>query len=112
MEIVTSQKGIDPRYKILEKVGSGGMGEVYKAWDDRLQRFVAIKILIPASMSGEKLTLRFLHEACAASALNHPHICTIYDAQQVGTVLYLVMEFVDGNTLGALLDQGKAFTVR
>ena len=112
MEIAAAQQGIAPRYKILEKVGSGGMGIVYKAWDDHLQRFVAIKILTTPSLSEEKLTLRFLREARAASALNHPHICTIHDAEQFGILLYLVMEFLDGNTLGELLRQGKIFSAR
>ena len=76
-------------YEILEPLGAGGMGEVYKARDTRLDRVVAIKV------SAAQFTERFEREARAVAALNHPHICTLYD---VGPD-YLVMEFVDGPTL-------------
>ena len=66
-------------YRILEKLGQGGMGEVYKAEDTRLKRFVAIKVLRQGRYASEKDRLRFLQEARAASALNHPNIVQVYE---------------------------------
>ena len=87
------------QYQLLEKLGSGGMGDVYKAQDTRLNRFVAIKVL-PAKMSTDpERRRRFVQEAQAASALNHPNIITIYDIVSEGDAQFMVMEFVSGNTL-------------
>src|SRR5580658_3045629 len=87
------------QYQLLEKLGSGGMGDVYKAQDTRLNRFVAIKVL-PAKMSTDpERRRRFVQEAQAASALNHPNIITIYDIVSEGDAQFIVMEFVSGNTL-------------
>src|SRR6266571_3149456 len=85
-------------YEVLAKVGAGGMGEVWKARDTRLDRIVAIKT------SSEQFSERFEREARAAAALNHPHICQLYD---VGPN-YLVMEFVDGAPLKGRLPVEKA----
>lgn len=87
------------QYQLLEKLGSGGMGDVYKAQDTRLNRFVAIKVL-PAKMSSDpERRRRFVQEAQAASALNHPNIITIYDIVSEGDAQFMVMEFVSGATL-------------
>lgn len=87
------------QYQILEKLGAGGMGEVYKARDTRLNRFVAMKVL-PAGMSvDEERRRRFVHEAQAASALNHPNIITIYDIVSDGDTQFMVVEYVAGKTL-------------
>jgi serine/threonine-protein kinase len=87
------------QYQLLEKLGSGGMGDVYKAQDTRLNRFVAIKVL-PAKMSTDpERRRRFVQEAQAASALNHPNIITIYDIVTEGDAQFMVMEFVSGSTL-------------
>jgi serine/threonine protein kinase len=93
-------------YQILEPIGSGGMGEVYRAVDVRLERIVAVKVL-PAHLSRDNdLRQRFEQEAKAVSVLNHPNICTLHDVGREGDTDYLVMEFVDGRTLSSRLDRG------
>jgi serine/threonine protein kinase len=86
-------------YDIRQKLGAGGMGEIYKATDSRLNRTVAIKVLPPGSADAPDRRRRFIQEAQAASALNHPNIITIYDIVSEQDTEYMVMEFIDGQTL-------------
>ena len=94
-------------YKIIEKLGQGGMGEVYLAEDSRLDRKVALKILPPHLSDRAELRERFEREARAVSSLNHPHICTLYDIGEQDGIHYLVMEHLVGETLETRLAKGS-----
>lgn len=87
-------------FHILEKLGAGGMGVVYRARDTHLNRFVAIKVLQSGATSDAARRQRFIQEARATSALNHPHIVTVHDVYSNDGVDYIVMELVTGRTLG------------
>jgi Tol biopolymer transport system component/predicted Ser/Thr protein kinase len=90
-------------YKILEKLGEGGMGVVYRAHDNKLARDVALKFLPHHLTAHEAEQARFLHEARAASALNHPNVCVIHDIQEHEGQQFIIMEYVDGKTLRQLV---------
>ena len=97
------------RFEIIAPLGAGSMGEVYQAHDLKLRRDVALKLLSPALATSEEHLLRFEREARAASALNHPHICTIYDVGQAPEAdgrPYLVMELLRGTTLYEAMASG------
>src|ERR1051325_4180647 len=93
-------------YEIASPLGAGGMGEVYKARDTRLERTVAVKVLPPHIADREDLRQRFEREARAVSALNHPRICALYDIGREGEIDYLVMEYLEGESLADLLSKG------
>src|SRR5580698_6419347 len=93
-------------YRIVAKIGEGGMGVVYRARDEVLQRDVAIKV-VSGRTTGDTAAREFLlHEARASSALSHPNICTVYEVGEMGGELYIVMEFVEGKSLSALIARG------
>jgi eukaryotic-like serine/threonine-protein kinase len=94
-------------YEILSSIGAGGMGEVYKARDTRLDRIVAIKVLPTHLAERAELRERFEREARTIASLNHPHICTLFDIGQQDGIDYLVMEYLEGETLAQRLQKGS-----
>src|SRR5262249_53577158 len=94
-----------PRYHILELLGSGGMGAVYKAEHRLMERPVALKVISPDLMKRPGLVVRFRREVKAAARFSHPHIVTAYDADQAGAAHFLVMEFVQGISLAQHIEQ-------
>ena len=93
-------------YEILSPLGAGGMGEVYKARDTRLDRTVAIKVLPEHVAADPDLKQRFEREAKTISSLNHPHICTLHDIGSQDGIDFLVMEYLEGDTLAQRLEKG------
>jgi serine/threonine protein kinase len=103
---LTLQAGLEiGPYRVLEPIGAGGMGKVYRARDIKLERDVALKILPPEVASAEAMR-RFEQEARAASSLNHPNIVAIYDVGRVDSIAYIAMELVEGQTLRGLMTEG------
>src|SRR4051812_9125298 len=94
-------------YRVVERLGAGGMGVVYRAEDTMLGRNVALKFL-PQETGADQATLdRFLREARASAALNHPHICTIHEVENFGTQPVIVMEYLEGESLKARIERGS-----
>src|SRR6202051_2501053 len=93
-------------YEIFSAIGAGGMGEVYRARDTRLDRIVAIKVLPTHLADRSDLRARFEREARTIASLNHPHICTLFDIGQQDGIDYLVMEYLEGETLAQRLLKG------
>ena len=93
-------------YEVIAPLGAGGMGEVYRARDTRLDRSVAIKVLPSHLSSNSEIRLRFEREARTVSSLNHPHICALYDVGHQDGIDYLVMELIDGETLAHRIERG------
>ena len=92
-------------YKILDKLGAGGMGEVYLAEDNHLLRNVALKILPQKLVSDKNNQKRFIKEAQTASSLNHPNICIIHDINESENYNFIVMEYIDGQTLREIINE-------
>jgi eukaryotic-like serine/threonine-protein kinase len=90
-------------YRIESKLGEGGMGVVYKAWDTHLDRSVAVKVLCPDALTNPERRRRFVQEAKSASALNHPNIIAVYDIDSDGGTDYIAMEYVGGQSLDRVL---------
>jgi serine/threonine-protein kinase len=110
-DVVAAQQpqGEDPakRYKVMAEVGRGGMGVVYKAMDQNLDRIIAIKVLPKSISENPKMVKRFAIEARSAAALNHPNIVTLYDFQQAGGRDFISMEYVEGITLKKYMNMTK-----
>src|SRR5919109_2167090 len=98
-------------YEITGALGAGGMGEVYRARDTRLDRTVVIKVLAGALAADSEARQRFEHEARAIAALNDPHICTIHDVGRHGELDYLVLEFLEGETLADRIRRAGALPI-
>src|SRR3954469_24756938 len=94
-------------YRIIRRLGSGGMGDVYLATDTRLRRQVAIKLLSRYGPRETKNQQRFLREARAAAALAHPHICPVFEVGEHDERPYIVMQYVEGETLASVLQNGR-----
>src|SRR5215831_4855796 len=94
-------------YEVLSPIGAGGMGEVYKGRDTRLERTVAIKVLPAHLSSSAESRQRFEREAKTISQLSHPHICALHDVGSEGETEYLVMEYLEGETLTDRLGRGR-----
>src|SRR6266566_7559281 len=94
-------------YEIVAALGAGGMGEVYRARDTRLDRIVAIKVVPEHLSSGLRMRERFEREARAISSLDHPHICALYDVGEERGINFLVMEYLQGETLYERLAKGR-----
>src|SRR6266404_2669375 len=92
-------------YRIIKKLGAGGMGEVYLALDTKLDRKVAIKVLQPDSLAEEHLKKRLLKEAQAAARLDHPNICAVYDVNEADSLTFIVMQYIEGETLAEKMER-------
>jgi len=92
-------------YRIIKKLGAGGMGEVYLALDTKLDRKVAIKVLQPDSLAEEHLKKRLLKEAQAAAKLDHPNICAVYDVNEADSLTFIVMQYIEGETLAEKMER-------
>src|SRR5512142_3441732 len=93
-------------YEVVARIGAGGMGEVFRARDTRLDRTVAIKVLPAEFANNAQLKIRFEREARAISQISHPHICALYDVGQADGVEYLVLEYLEGETLEDRIARG------
>ena len=94
------------RYKVVERLGAGGMGEVFKAEDTTLGRSVALKFLATRLLGDEEAKTRFLREAKAAAAVRHPNICTVFEVGEEAGKTFLAMDYLEGESLEELIEKG------
>jgi len=94
------------QYKILEKIGEGGMGVVYKAEDTKLERTVALKFLGERATKNEEIKERFIREAKTAARVNHENICTVHEINEYDDKIFMVMEYIEGKPLSKILEDG------
>src|SRR2546426_9653626 len=99
-------------YEIVSLIGAGGMGEVYKARDTHLERAIAIKVLLGHLSDRPELRERFEREARAVASLNHPHICVLHDIGIQDGAGYMVMEYMEGETLAARIEKARSSSIR
>jgi len=104
--VISSGKTIAGKYKIIEEIGRGGIGVVYKAEDTRLDRIVALKFLSSELTRDEEAKLRFVQEAKAAAVLDHPNICTVFEVDEADWQTFIAMSFIDGQSLKEKLEAG------
>ena len=95
------------RYRLIQKIGQGGMGQVFKAIDTSLERTVALKLLLPGAMTNSDAVQRFIREAKSNARLRHPNIVTLYDFECDSERNFIVMDFIDGCSLEQLITQRK-----
>ena len=95
------------RYKIIEKIGSGGMADVYKGHDERLDRIVALKVLKSDLSKDSEFRSRFHREAVSAAKLSHPNIISVFDIEEDGGIQFIVMEYLESNSLKAFISSQK-----
>src|SRR5258705_7961771 len=93
------------QYRIIKKLGKGGMGEVYLAQDTKLDRKVAIKVLTPETVAKENAKKRLIREAQAAAKLDHPNICAIYDVNEADSHTFIVMQYIKGESLAHIMSR-------
>ncbi|MEE9189419.1 MAG: serine/threonine-protein kinase [Candidatus Neomarinimicrobiota bacterium] len=94
-------------YELLEKIGEGEMSEVFKAWDTKIKRVVVLKFLKTRESSSRDEYIRFVHEAQAGGALDHPNICTVYDMEEIEDIQFISMAYIDGKRLDEIIKSGK-----
>ncbi|RPI07173.1 MAG: serine/threonine protein kinase, partial [Zetaproteobacteria bacterium] len=93
-------------FEVVSSLGAGGMGEVYRARDPRLEREVALKVLPAGALADTAARARMVREARMAARLNHPNVCTVHEAGEADGLVYIAMELVEGRTLAAILGDG------
>jgi serine/threonine protein kinase len=94
-------------YELLEKIGEGEMSEVFKAWDTKIKRVVVLKFLKTRESTSKDEYIRFVHEAQAGGALDHPNICTVYDMEEIEDIQFISMAYIDGERLDDIIKRGK-----
>src|SRR5687768_9361550 len=108
MTLVAENAVVDGRYRIIRRLGAGGMAEVWCAEDEQLERKVALKILQPRFAQDHEFVERFRREASAAAGLQHPNVVNVFDRGEFDGTYYIAMEYVEGASLRGLINQGMS----